>query len=134
MAHLRQEQRQALEEVFRSFAPQDFDLSGAEFELEGKPLAYWGTSEGYGVCSRIHDVNVAILGDPTQGSIPTDSVGRVHYIFFLRPATNEEKSNYEKRHNILVMVVEMLVPVEYKSQKLVLARTSLKSCYVKHSM
>lgn len=134
MAHLRQEQRQALEEVFQSFVPLDIDFRGTDFELEDKPLAYWGMSEGYGVCSRLHGVNVAILGDPTQGAIPTDSAGRAHYIFWLRPATNEEKSNYEKRHNILVMVVEMLLPSARNGNKLVLTRTNLKSCYVQHAM
>ncbi len=135
MAHLRQEQRQALESAFRGIPPLDRGVEFRSFfELEGRRLAFWGVSEGYGTCSQIHNVNVAVLGDPDLGSAPIPHGLNIHYIFWLREADPDELSSYERQMGIKVMIVELLQVKEVNAQKVILSRSALKGRYVVRQM
>lgn len=131
MAHIRQEQRQALEEVFRHQAPITTDLDGVEaIMVDGEPLAFWGMSLGYGTCARIDGVSVAIVGDPSKGQTPIGQPFMPRFVFSLRQAQAEELDEYERLHGIIVMIVELLLLEKISGRRVFFTSSGRRNRYV----
>ena len=139
MAHLRQEQRQAMEGVLTKVSPLQKNLrSDAELILQpGTPLVFLGVSQGYGTCARIQGLNILVVGyaQATQGPLDDSNlVSTCKYVFLLRPAGKEELSAYEEQNGIAVRAVECLELVKDEDQQLVFRNTGQKATYVQRQM
>lgn len=135
MAHLRQDQRKTIESLFdgRSVLPSGLHTY-EQFELqqEKSPLYFLGMSEGYGTCSNVFGVDVAVFGfEPFEQQTPLRPFS---HAVALRPAGVEELTEYQRQFGMLVGVVERLDLESVNCSRVSFRLTGHKGSYVIRSM
>lgn len=139
MAHLRQDQRNALESVFEGKPALKEAIHTAENftlceEAGHCDLVFLGTSQGFGTCSRIHGVNVAVFAKLPCEAGRNEEFHPCSHAFLIREAGPEEKDEYQRMHNMSVYVVERLVIGESEGRAVRFMPTGEKKSYVHRCM
>ncbi len=135
MAHLRQDQRRTMETLFegRPALPSALHTYNEFYLGEGRvPLHFLGISEGFGTCSRIHGVDVAVFGlKPFEQQT---ALRNFAHAFLLRPALPEEMTEYQRLHDMAVGVVERLLFCSMNCTKAYFKLSGFKATYVIRGM
>jgi len=136
MSHLRQDQRWVMEKLFEGQPVLPSGLHTIEHFIlvvgQPVPLYFLGISEGFGICSRIKGVNVAVFG--LQPYKQQTEMQPFSYAFLLRPAEPKEMTVYQQTNYMAVEVVERLTLTNRNCTQAFLGLSGSKGSYVNRCM